>query len=328
MNESSWATNERPVPVSAIICTRNRPDLIGNAVLSVLENIYPALELLVVDQSDDGSTANALRELLQQRANLHYLHTSPPGLSRARNIGVREAAGDVIAFTDDDCMVPPDWISTIVAVFQKNLDVDMLYGQVERPVALEKAAGYVPTLLIPKTRRLSRRDGFEIYGMGANFAARRSLFERIGGFDEALGVGGPLGAAEDFDFEYRAYRAGASILLEPEVKVDHYGTRVGEQWVSTLRSYGLGDGAFYFKHVRCGDLFALRLLVARLARLSVRELLSWTGLRPRGSLSVYLQSCLRGIRVSLRYPINKDRRLYRHESGSLNRDRASSKLGA
>ena len=104
--------------VSAVICTRNRPDLIGNAVTSVLANTYPNFDLLVVDQSDDDRTGAIVRDLTADHPNLRYLHTSTPGLSRAYNIGVRETQGELLAFTDDDCIAPADWISTIEAAFE------------------------------------------------------------------------------------------------------------------------------------------------------------------------------------------------------------------
>jgi hypothetical protein len=94
------------------------------------------------------------------------------------------------------------------------------------------------------------------------------------------------------------------------VVVDHYGLRRADQWPATLRAYGIGDGAFYWKHVRCGDLFALGLLVRRLGRLAAREALSALGLRRRGSYAVYGRSCLEGIRRSLRFPVDRRRRLY------------------
>ena len=89
--------------------------------------------------------------------------------------------------------------------------------------------------------------------MGANFAARRSLFERAGTFDEMLGGGGPLKSSQDFDLAYRAYRRNAVILLRPEIIVRHDGRREREDWPALLRAYGFGDGAFYSKHVRCRD---------------------------------------------------------------------------
>lgn len=297
-----------PVNVSAVICTRNRPDLIGSAVASVLANTYPSFDLVVIDQSDDGRTRAVVQDLMATHPHLRYVHTPIAGLSRAYNIGVRETTGQVLVFTDDDCIAPTNWIQSIVEAFAAEPDADMLYGQVLLPAALSDSTDEVPTLEIESPRRLSRADGFRIYGMGANFAARRRLFERVGGFDEMLGGGGPLKSSQDFDFQYRAYRAGATVLLSPSVTVDHYGVRNREQWPATLRAYGFGDGAFYFKHVRCGDLFALSLLLRRLARISAREALN--RFRRQPSLAVYLRSCFEGMRASLRYPVDRRQRIY------------------
>jgi glycosyltransferase involved in cell wall biosynthesis len=291
-----------------VICTRNRPDLIGNAVNSVLANDYPSFDLLVVDQSDDERTGEVVRGLMPEHPNLRYLHTAPPGLSRAYNVGVRETSADLLAFTDDDCVAPQNWIASIVAEFDADQDADMLYGQVLQPADLADCRDLIPTLAIPIRRRLSHRDGFQIYGMGANFAARRRLFERIGGFDEILGGGGPLKSSQDFDFQYRAYLGGAVILLSPGVNVDHYGIRTREQWPATLRNYGFGDGAFYFKHVRCGDLHATSLLLRRLVRMAAREALN--PIRRKPTMSPYLWSALAGIRESLRFPVDRQRRIY------------------
>ncbi len=65
--------------------------------------------------------------------------------------------------------------------------------------------------------------------MGADFAARRRLFDRAGYFDEMLGGGGPLWSSQDYDFAYRTYKAGGVILLRPEVYVRHDGRREDEE---------------------------------------------------------------------------------------------------
>jgi len=274
----------------------------------VLANTYRSLDLLVVDQSDDDRTGAIVRGLAANHPNLRYLHTSTPGLSRAYNIGIRETRGELLAFTDDDCIAPPDWIIAIEAAFASARDAEMLYGQVLLPQSLEDCSDQVPTLPIEAPQRLSRQDGFRIYGMGANFAARRSLFMRIGGFDEMLGGGGPLKSSQDFDLQYRAYVAGAVVLLRPDVKVDHYGVRNPSQWHSTLRSYGFGDGAFYSKHVRCGDLYAAFMLARQLGRVAAREALN--PIRRKPSMSAYLRATVDGMREGFRFPVDRRRRLY------------------
>jgi GT2 family glycosyltransferase len=224
---------------------------------------------------------------------------------------VRESKGEILAFTDDDCVAPSDWISSIVDTFQRDFEADLLYGQVRRAPPLVGHDGECPELLFSEPARFGPRNGFRIYGMGANFAARRRIFDIVQGFDEALGGGGPLKSSQDYDFQYRVFLAGANVLLCPTVIVDHYGLRTWDQWPATLRAYGFGDGAFYFKHVRCGDGFALTLLVKQLGRMAAREALSRLRLRQRPSRAEYVTSCVAGILKSLKYPVDRRTRLYR-----------------
>jgi hypothetical protein len=98
-------------------------------------------------------------------------------------------------------------------------------------------------------------------GAGANLFARRQLFERIGRFDDAIGPGAPFRSCEEYDIDYRALRAGAKILRDPENAVLHWGKRAHRDGSSQrlLRDYQYGEGAVLAKHVRSGDLVALRL---------------------------------------------------------------------
>jgi GT2 family glycosyltransferase len=280
-------------------------------VENVLANTYGEFDVVVIDQSDDDRTAVAVRALESNHPNLRYVFSATPGLSRAYNAGVRATTGEVLAFTDDDCVAHHTWLATIARAFAADPDAEMLYGQVLVPAALADRLEQVPNLPFDRPRRFSRKDGFQIIGMGANFATRRRLFDRIGGFDEMLGGGGVLRSSQDFDLQYRAFIAGAVTLLDPEVKVDHYGIRDWDQWPTMMRAYGTGDGAFYSKHVRCGDLRALGLMAKQFGRIAVREALLRLNIRPRPSQSGYLHGCLDGIRAGMRVPVDRRSRLYR-----------------
>ncbi len=294
--------------ISTAICTKGRPDLIGGAVASVLANQHPSFELLAIDQSADDTTERAL-EPYRNDPRFRYVHVERAGLSAAYNAAIALSDAPVLAFTDDDCIAPTDWLSCIEEAFAHHAEVELVYGQTLAAPELGGDPGVVPELKIEHEEKLSAGHGFRIYGMGADFAIRRSLIERIGGFDEALGGGGPLRSSQDFDFQYRAYRSGAVCLLSPDVWVHHYGVRRGQQWTDTMAAYGVGDGAFYLKHVRCGDLTALRLLLGRMGKLFVRELLN--PIRRKPTQWPYLRSYVDGMRRSLHYEIDREKRLYR-----------------
>ncbi len=227
----------------------------------MLANDHPAFTLTVVDQSTTDATKETILAMAERDPRLAYVHLDRPGLSRAYNTGIEGTTAPIIAFTDDDCLVPFDWLRRIEAAFGDEALGDLLYGQVIEKPEDGTIGSVTPELQFAKPERLSKKDGFRVIGMGANFAARRRLFDSIGGFDEVLGGGGPLRSSQDFDLAYRTYRAGSVILLRPEVTLLHDGRREPEDWPAVLRNYGIGDGAFYSKHVRCGDVYALGLLI-------------------------------------------------------------------
>jgi glycosyltransferase involved in cell wall biosynthesis len=294
--------------ISAVICTRNRHETIGRAVQSVLNNDYPDFDLTVVDQSDTDLTWAALKEVAGQDGRLHYIHTSRAGLSAAYNLGIANSQHELLAFTDDDCVAPPHWLQNIEQAFERAQNCDLLYGQVLAPAELDGAAGVLPTLAISRRAIIDRRSHFRVFGMGANFAARRELFRAVGPFDEVLGGGGALRSSQDFDLAFRVYRAGRSILLEPDVTVDHYGLRSDVDWPKTMTAYGIGDGGFYMKHVRCGDLLAARLLTACLIGQTVRSVVKPLIGRPHAT--EYLRGVLRGMADSFGFGLDRGRRLY------------------
>jgi GT2 family glycosyltransferase len=300
-----------------VICTRNRPDKIGQAVDSVLACTYPDFDVTIVDQSTTEATQSVVAPLAERDARLRYFHVDEVGLSRAYNTGVRLTGGHLIAFTDDDCIVPADWLTAIADAFAGDPQADLLYGRVV-PLTTEREPELTPYLDIVEPERLSRADGFKVFGMGANFAARRRLFEAIGGFDEALGGGGPLRSSQDFDLAYRAYRAGRVIILRPEVSIQHDGRREAVDWPALLRNYGVGDGAFYSKHVRCRDPYALWLLAQKLAVGGSKRLVKRVMRRADGR-DEYTRGIVQGIRDGLKFDVRCDERLYGER-----RDRAAS----
>ncbi len=299
--------------ISVVICTADRPDTVGRAVQSVLEQLHDDLEVIVVDQSRDSRTEDIVAGLRAVDQRVRHVRLTERGLSRAYNRGVAEARHELLAFTDDDCVAPPGWLAAIGNAFLEQLDVWLLYGQVLAPVEPEPRSepGVIPTLAIPRLERLSRKDGFRVFGMGANFAARRSLVMRLGGFDEVLGGGGPLQSAQDFDFAYRVHHQGGVILLDPRVVVHHYGFRSDAEWPATVRSYGVGVGGFYFKHVRAGDAYATRLLARLLAVGAVRLARRIVLARPTRLYRTYLRHLVVGMWRSRAYRVDRQLRLYR-----------------
>lgn len=300
---------DSPVHVSAVICTRNREDQIARAVGSVLANDYPSFDLTVIDQSTSQATRDAIAELIDADPRLHYVHSDQAGLSRAYNTGVASSTGEILVFTDDDCVAGPDWIATIVAAFESDPEAELLYGEVVAFGETEEEASQTPTLVFDGPARLTRRDGFRVIGMGANYAARRSLFTRVGPFDVVLGGGGPLRSSQDFDLMYRTIQSGGVVLLRPEVTMRHDGRRESGDWPALLRAYGTGDGAFLTKHIRCRDPRALWVLSKWLGKACARWIKK-RALRQPTDGGNYVAGVLTGVRESFKFRVDRATRMY------------------
>lgn len=295
--------------VSAVICTRNRPDKIGNAIETILANAYSNFDLTIIDQSTNDETEAIARRIGERDGRVRYQRMNKSGLSRAYNLAIASTTGPIIAFTDDDCLVPADWIEKIVAAFEDQQDGELIYGQVVPAYPENNGEALTPLLRIEKPERLDRTNGFRVFGMGANFAARRSLFERTGLFDEALGGGGPLKSSQDFDLAYRAFRRNAVILLRPEVIIRHDGRREIEDWPALLRAYGFGDGAFYSKHARCRDAYATWLAAKNFITVSAKVLIK-RALGRRPAEVDYLRGFVQGVRGGLKFSVDRSTLLY------------------
>jgi glycosyltransferase involved in cell wall biosynthesis len=301
-------------PVSVVVCTRDRSESLRLTLQSLAEQELPPLEVVVVDQSRGAETRAAVLAARDSIDRLQYLHLREPGLSRAYNAGIRATRAHIVAFTDDDCVAPPCWLAAIAGAFEEHAGVGLLYGQVLVPPDLrerENVDGVTPSLTIERRRTLGPGERFEVFGMGANFAGRRSVLLRLGGFDEVLGGGAPLASSQDFDLEYRAFKKGERTLLEPDVWVHHRGFRSHAELRGVVRSYGIGVGGFYAKHVRLGDGYAAWLLGAHLLRAAARVLKRVATRRPARVEAVYLLNLFAGMVRSFSFQLDRGRSVYR-----------------
>jgi GT2 family glycosyltransferase len=294
--------------IAVAIPTRNRPDHAEPCVRAVLANPEPDLEVILIDQSDDDATELAVAGH-RADARFRYVRTSSRGASNARNLGLQLSQAPLIAFTDDDCRVAPDWLARIRTIFAQDPSAGIVYGRVRIPAQL-RAGGFGAEFEPGDREYQGCYPSFAVpWGIGANMSVRRSLIDRIGAFDPLLGPGSPFHAGEEVDLMIRALAAGTKIVNAAEVEVAHLGVRTGDAASQLYRGYGVATGATLAKHVRLGTAGSLRFTVSSLAHfawLALRNIV--TGRRPTG-LGM-LAGTLRGMRRSIRQPIDTGRSVY------------------
>ena len=206
--------------VSVVVPVRNGARTLPRtlAALAALEPMPD--ELVFVDNGSTDDTRARLEAFAAAgpRAKVLVLGEARRGASVARNTGTRAATGEVIAFTDADCCPRRDWLAALVAPLA-DATVGAVAGRLHStpPAGVVEAFSSLFTLQLPAaaarhTRWTPWAGGFPT----ANLAVRRTLFERIGGFDESVAIYG-----EDYDLCARLYVAGAAIVYTPAAGVEH-----------------------------------------------------------------------------------------------------------
>lgn len=253
--------------VSVIVPTCGRAPLFEATLASLAALDYPHYEIVVVDNAPQvPDTARIVAGRAATDPRIRYTREPRPGVSHARNRGLAEAMGELVAFADDDVLVDRGWLRAIVDGFTDG-DVGAVTGQVlprelETPaqIWLEQYGGFGKGC----QRRRFDRAGFETvesgrvnrvtatprslypylpgsYGSGANMAFRTEVLRRLGGFDPLLPSG------EDIDALLRLVLAGHALVYEPGAIVWHTHRRELRALRRSLYRYGTGLSAVMAK---------------------------------------------------------------------------------
>ncbi len=217
--------------ISIIISTLNRADLLPQALESLMRQrgLSVPAEILVVDNGSTDDTATMMATVAQTPSlPIRYLHEPRTGLSYARNTGIANARGEVVAFLDDDAWAEPEWLSLLWKVHASDPAIACVGGKIvldwpdcQRPRWLRPSfLGYLGTYdLGNQSRDLSPRD---LLPFGGNISFRRSTLEALGGFRNDLGrSGNRLGAGEEGELCLRLLQAGYRVVYEPDAVVHH-----------------------------------------------------------------------------------------------------------
>lgn len=242
--------------VSVVVPTRGRSFELVRCVRSLLAVDYPHFEVLVVDNNDRAGAVAELLEPVAHDPRLRVLHQPERGVSPARNLGIMAAGGEIIAATDDDVVVSPQWLSELVAPFA-DPDIACVTGLVlpdgfKTPAQeiFEEFGGFSKGF---HPARYDLRDFRSdhvlypyspgIYGSGNNVAYRRSVIAALGGYDRRLGPGTPARAGEDLDVFLKVLFSGASVYYQPRAWVRHHHRDSLDELGRQIRDYGRGLSA-------------------------------------------------------------------------------------
>ncbi|MCP9931009.1 glycosyltransferase [Cyanobium sp. AMD-g] len=223
--------------VSVVVCAYNADRTIDTC-LAALETVnYPNYEVIVVN---DGSNDGTL-DICRKYPYIRLICQENKGLSVARNVGLEAATGEIVAYTDADCDVDPDWITYLVHGFRITGEVAVGGPNLPPPEnslvpsAVAVSPGGPTHVLI---------DDLEAEHIaGCNMAFKADVLRELGGFDAQYRAAG-----DDVDICWRLQDAGHSIGFSPAAQVWHFRRNTVKDYFNQQRGYGKAEAMVYYKH--------------------------------------------------------------------------------
>lgn len=260
---------------SIIIATKDRKDKLERCLDSINADamVESGSELILVDNGSTDSSLKIIREFQQKTPfPVSFFQETRKGLSFCRNRGIRNAKGDLVIFTDDDCYMAKDYLKAAKKIFQDN-SIGFATGRV---ALYDKEDCPIMTCNEARTRTIDQKSLSGVPKIiGANLIIRKSVIEKVGWFDILFGSGTWF-AGDDIDYISRVLVKGFKGIYDPSIIVYHHHGRKDKDVVQNQeRFYAKGIGAQYCKRILSRDASALNALlfaVSKANRFSLFEL--------------------------------------------------------
>lgn len=242
--------------VSFVVCTRDRPQKLLDSVASMVAAIRradAAAEIIVVENGSTPKLSVSESGLLAAGEGLCRLIRLHQGsLSEARNVGILQSRGALIAFTDDDCLLDPAYLRDALRhrteMAARGVEHFLLGGRVRLGDPRD-----LPFTIKDVSEAQTFHTGAHPGGFiqGCNFILPRKTALKIGWFDLRFGAGARFRAGEDTDYLIRAHAAGVLVRYVPDMGVRHFhGRRTFAEVDRLNRNYAFANGAILAKHLR------------------------------------------------------------------------------
>lgn len=237
------------VLISVVVCTHNRVELLANALQTLCEQSLDQdeYEVIVVDNNSTDRTRSVVEEFSRRYSNIRYYLETKIGLSHARNRGCQEAQGLYVAYTDDDCKLPSQWLCVAKEIIEQ-ISPDVFGGphyafyMTRKPQWFKDA---YESRVLDKSARIINQ--FE-YLIGCNIFFRKKLLEAQGGFNIKLGMTGrQVAYGEEAELQ-RRIREGMPeqiFYYEPGLFVNHL-VRPEQMRASWLIRAFFGKGRYVY----------------------------------------------------------------------------------
>jgi hypothetical protein len=236
-SEAQQKAPKKNPSISVIVCTYNGGATLHACLTSLKCLSYPNYEVLLID---DGSVKEVC-DIARDFPNVRYIRQEHAGLSVARNLGAARAFGDIVAYTDDDCIADEDWLNYLAAGFDDPQWVACGGPNIPPPARSQTESVVACAPGAPSHVLLNDIEAEHL--PGCNLAIRKSALEAIGGFDPIY-----CAAGDDVDICWRLREAGGSLRFIPGAMVWHHRRYTVSAYLRQQCGYGKAEALLMKKH--------------------------------------------------------------------------------
>lgn len=304
--------------ISVILCTRNRSDALARTLASFANVRIPAgrkAELLVVDNASTDATGPTVRNAQMPQVELRHLVEPRPGKGYALNLGLSQARGELILFSDDDVDFADDWMERMAAALVGGA-FDAVTGGITIAPGLQRAWQTPDHRWWLASSHDARPHEGQRELIGANMGIRRVVLERVPGFDPELGPGA-LGFGEDSLFGWQLVAAGFKVGYVPAAAVIHHfdaSRLLRREWIAAARKHGRTSAYQTHHWLHDEPPSPVWLWLKHALKLRIKRLLQPPGALDSEGCQIWELECYRQMefsrqfRIERRRPRNYDRR--------------------
>lgn len=230
--------------ITIIIASKNRPEQLRACLAAIEKSAYRNFEVVIVSQGNQLISQSTIKSL--HLPHVTHLLCKRGGKSAALNVAIRVARGEVLAFTDDDCLVSKNWLARISLTLAKN-KYGAVFGQTQPYQPTKNRGKICPAAHTLKTSRVISVPSYHAgnIGFGNNMAIKKSILVVIGGFKEWLGPGAIGSNAEDAEMALRILVGKHTIYYDPDMSISHNKWLTINQMRTLSLSYTCGEMACY-----------------------------------------------------------------------------------
>jgi glycosyltransferase involved in cell wall biosynthesis len=230
---------------SVLICTHNRPKLLSLTLSALVHKTLEKPDQVVVVNGGDDQADRIVQEYQQvYGVKMELIRTVNKNLAASRNVGLPHCTGDIIAMTDDDAEVFPDWVTQMKRVHLQHPEAGAVGGMVlgrNTDTIVGRVADAITFPIWQQAQAVRTLPG-------VNISYKQAYVEKVGRQDETLFRG------EDVDYNWRVQKMGGLIWFDPAIKVYHYHRPTLEGFLNQHYMYGR---AYYLVRRKWRDMYCV-----------------------------------------------------------------------